>query len=63
MADLASQRAIRALIVERRPDDAFVAEEEGADDAGSSGLRSGSTSRRFLVAASLSLKGLSEYSG
>ncbi len=38
-ADLASQRAIRALIRARRPDDAFLAEEEGADVAGSSGLR------------------------
>jgi myo-inositol-1(or 4)-monophosphatase len=38
-ADLASQRAIRALIGERRPDDAFLGEEEGADDPGSSGLR------------------------
>jgi myo-inositol-1(or 4)-monophosphatase len=38
-ADLASQRAIRALIAKRRPADAFLAEEEGADEAGSSGLR------------------------
>ena len=38
-ADLASQRAIRALIAQRRPADAFLAEEEGADEAGSSGLR------------------------
>jgi len=38
-ADLASQRAIRALIAERRPDDAFLAEEEGADEEGSSGMR------------------------
>ncbi len=38
-ADLASQRAIRALIGARRPDDAFLAEEEGADEQGSSGLR------------------------
>jgi myo-inositol-1(or 4)-monophosphatase len=37
-ADLASQRAIRALIGSRRPADAFLAEEEGADEAGSSGL-------------------------
>lgn len=37
-ADVAAQRAIHALIVERRPDDAFVAEEEGADEDGSSGL-------------------------
>jgi myo-inositol-1(or 4)-monophosphatase len=38
-ADLASQRAIRALIAARRPGDAFLAEEEGADQHGSSGLR------------------------
>ena len=38
-ADLASQRAIHALITARRPADAFLAEEEGADEAGSSGLR------------------------
>jgi myo-inositol-1(or 4)-monophosphatase len=38
-ADLASQRAIRALIAQRRPADAFLAEEEGADQRGSSGLR------------------------
>ncbi|MGH2849837.1 MAG: inositol monophosphatase family protein [Solirubrobacteraceae bacterium] len=38
-ADLASQRAIHALIAERRPADAFLGEEEGADEAGSSGLR------------------------
>ena len=38
-ADLASQRAIRALIARRRPEDAFLAEEEGADQTGSSGLR------------------------
>ena len=38
-ADLASQRAIRSLIAERRPGDGFLAEEEGADDEGSSGLR------------------------
>ena len=38
-ADLAAQRTIRALIGERRPADAFLAEEEGADEAGSSGLR------------------------
>jgi len=37
-ADLASQRAIHALISARRPADAFLAEEEGADEAGSSGL-------------------------
>jgi myo-inositol-1(or 4)-monophosphatase len=38
-ADLASQRAIRTLIAERRPADGFLAEEEGADQRGSSGLR------------------------
>jgi myo-inositol-1(or 4)-monophosphatase len=38
-ADLAAQRAIRAVIVAQRPDDAFLAEEEDADEAGSSGLR------------------------
>jgi myo-inositol-1(or 4)-monophosphatase len=38
-ADLASQRAIRTLIAERRPADAFLGEEEGADEVGSSGLR------------------------
>ena len=37
-ADLESQRTIRALIEARRPSDAFLAEEEGADVAGSSGL-------------------------
>ncbi len=37
-ADLASQRTIHALIGERRPSDAFIAEEEGADETGSSGL-------------------------
>ena len=37
-ADLESQRTIRALIEARRPNDAFLAEEEGADVAGSSGL-------------------------
>jgi myo-inositol-1(or 4)-monophosphatase len=38
-ADLASQHAIRALIAERRPADAFLAEEEGANQTGSSGLQ------------------------
>jgi myo-inositol-1(or 4)-monophosphatase len=38
-ADLASQHAIRTLIAARRPADAFLAEEEGADQRGSSGLR------------------------
>jgi myo-inositol-1(or 4)-monophosphatase len=36
-ADLASERAIRDLLAERRPGDAFVGE-EGDDDPGSSGL-------------------------
>jgi myo-inositol-1(or 4)-monophosphatase len=38
-ADLESQREIRALIARRRPQDGFLAEEEGADQRGSSGLR------------------------
>jgi len=38
-ADLESQRAIRELISGRRPADGFLAEEEGADQGGSSGLR------------------------
>jgi myo-inositol-1(or 4)-monophosphatase len=38
-ADLASQRAIRELLRERRPDDGFVGEEEGRSEAGASGLR------------------------
>jgi myo-inositol-1(or 4)-monophosphatase len=37
-ADVASQRAIRELLRERRPDDGFVGEEEGRSDQGSSGL-------------------------
>jgi myo-inositol-1(or 4)-monophosphatase len=37
-ADLAAQRAIRALLDERRPADGFLGE-EGGDAAGSSGLR------------------------
>ncbi|MFI4993514.1 MAG: inositol monophosphatase family protein [Solirubrobacterales bacterium] len=37
-ADLASQRAIRALLAERRPDDGFVGEEEGRCEEGESGL-------------------------
>lgn len=36
-ADLASERAIRALLAERRPDDGFVGEEGGSED-GTSGL-------------------------
>jgi myo-inositol-1(or 4)-monophosphatase len=38
-ADVASQRAIRALLRERRPEDGFVGEEEGDSEQGSSGLR------------------------
>jgi myo-inositol-1(or 4)-monophosphatase len=38
-ADLASQHAIRALLERRRPHDGLLAEEEGAQDAGSSGLQ------------------------
>jgi myo-inositol-1(or 4)-monophosphatase len=38
-ADVSSQRAIRELIRAWRPDDGFLAEEEGANVAGSSGLR------------------------
>jgi myo-inositol-1(or 4)-monophosphatase len=38
-ADLASQLAIRAVLAKRRPQDGLLAEEEGADQAGSSGLR------------------------
>jgi myo-inositol-1(or 4)-monophosphatase len=37
-ADVASQRAIRALLAQRRPDDGFVGEEEGTSEQGSSGL-------------------------
>jgi myo-inositol-1(or 4)-monophosphatase len=37
-ADVASQRAIRELLAERRPDDGFVGEEEGTSEAGTSGL-------------------------
>ncbi|HEV2975545.1 MAG TPA: inositol monophosphatase family protein [Solirubrobacteraceae bacterium] len=37
-ADLASQRAIRELLRERRPDDGFVGEEEGESEPGTSGL-------------------------
>jgi myo-inositol-1(or 4)-monophosphatase len=36
-ADLASERAIKALLAERRPDDGFVGEEEGSEQ-GTSGL-------------------------
>lgn len=38
-ADLASQRAIRALLAARRPADGFLGEEEGQDEAGESGVR------------------------
>ncbi len=38
-ADLESQREIRALLLRRRPQDGFFAEEEGADQDGTSGLR------------------------
>ena len=38
-ADLASQHAIRELLERRRPDDGLLAEEEGALQAGSSGLQ------------------------
>jgi myo-inositol-1(or 4)-monophosphatase len=38
-ADLASQRTIRGLLAERRPDDGFLGEEEEEDEQGSSGLR------------------------
>jgi myo-inositol-1(or 4)-monophosphatase len=38
-ADVASQRAIRELIGARRPEDGFLAEEEGTDSAGSSSLQ------------------------
>jgi myo-inositol-1(or 4)-monophosphatase len=38
-ADLASQRAIRARLGERRPGDGFLGEEEGDDVAGTTGLR------------------------
>jgi myo-inositol-1(or 4)-monophosphatase len=38
-ADLASQRAIRELLSDRRPDDGFVGEEEGRTEEGSSGLQ------------------------
>ena len=37
-ADLASQRAIRDLLCQRRPQDGFVGEEEGRSEAGESGL-------------------------
>lgn len=38
-ADLASQRAIRTVLARKRPQDGFLAEEEGAEEAGTSGLR------------------------
>jgi myo-inositol-1(or 4)-monophosphatase len=37
-ADVVSERAIRELLAERRPEDGFVGEEEGATQEGSSGL-------------------------
>jgi len=37
-ADVSSQRAIRELVRERRPDDGFVGEEEGESETGSSGI-------------------------
>jgi myo-inositol-1(or 4)-monophosphatase len=38
-ADVASQRAIRELLRERRPADGFLGEEEGESEPGTSGLR------------------------
>ncbi len=38
-ADLASQRAIRELLAERRPGDGFLGEEEGRSEPGTSGLQ------------------------
>jgi myo-inositol-1(or 4)-monophosphatase len=38
-ADVASQRAIRELLRERRPADGFLGEEEGESEQGTSGLR------------------------
>jgi myo-inositol-1(or 4)-monophosphatase len=38
-ADLASERAIRALLAQRRPDDGFLGEESGEGEPGASGLR------------------------
>ena len=38
-ADLSSQRAIRALLGQRRPHDGFLGEEAGQDEPGTSGLR------------------------
>jgi myo-inositol-1(or 4)-monophosphatase len=38
-ADVSTQRAIRELLRERRPDDGFVGEEEDESEQGSSGLR------------------------
>jgi myo-inositol-1(or 4)-monophosphatase len=37
-ADLAAERAIRELLLERRPDDGFLGEEGGGEESGSSGL-------------------------
>jgi myo-inositol-1(or 4)-monophosphatase len=38
-ADLEAERAIRAVLARRRPDDGILGEEEGGDVAGTSGLR------------------------
>ena len=38
-ADVSSQRAIRALLRQQRPDDGFLGEEEGDSEQGTSGLR------------------------
>jgi myo-inositol-1(or 4)-monophosphatase len=38
-ADVASQRAIRELLRQRRPDDGFLGEEEGESEQGASGLQ------------------------
>ncbi len=38
-ADVSSQRAIRALLREQRPDDGFLGEEEGDSEQGTSGLQ------------------------
>jgi myo-inositol-1(or 4)-monophosphatase len=38
-ADMLSERTIRALLAERRPDDGFLGEESGAGRSGTSGLR------------------------
>ena len=38
-ADVAAERAIRAVLARRRPDDGILGEEEGGDVEGTSGLR------------------------